>query len=200
MTDTNPTMDTNPAKAPALQLGWYVLRVISSREKRVCQYLENEVARLHFEDLIPRILAPVEFVIQQRNGKRVRKEKVLYSGYVFVEAIMTKEVVHLLRNAPEVLGFLTAERRKEGIEEMPAALQDAEVKRMLHNVDESADETSLLIPYKIGDVVKVIDGPFNTCTGTVTSVDEVRHRLQVEVRIFERLMPLELSYTQVDKE
>ena len=113
---------------------------------------------------------------------------------------MTKEVVHLLRNAPEVLGFLTAERRKEGIEEMPAALQDAEVKRMLHNVDESADETSLLIPYKIGDVVKVIDGPFNTCTGTVTSVDEVRHRLQVEVRIFERLMPLELSYTQVDKE
>ncbi len=200
MTDTNPTMDTNPAKAPALQLGWYVLRVISSREKRVCQYLENEVARLHFEDLIPRILVPVEFVIQQRNGKRVRKEKVLYSGYVFVEAIMTKEVVHLLRNAPEVLGFLTAERRKEGIEEMPAALQDAEVKRMLHNVDESADETSLLIPYKIGDVVKVIDGPFNTCTGTVTSVDEVRHRLQVEVRIFERLMPLELSYTQVDKE
>jgi len=193
-------MDTNPAKAPALQLGWYVLRVISSREKRVCQYLENEVARLHFEDLIPRILVPVEFVIQQRNGKRVRKEKVLYSGYVFVEAIMTKEVVHLLRNAPEVLGFLTAERRKEGIEEMPAALQDAEVKRMLHNVDESADETSLLIPYKIGDVVKVIDGPFNTCTGTVTSVDEVRHRLQVEVRIFERLMPLELSYTQVDKE
>ena len=200
MTDTNPTMDTNPAKAPALQLGWYVLRVISSREKRVCQYLENEVARLHFEDLIPRILVPVEFVIQQRNGKRVRKEKVLYSGYVFVEAIMTKEVVHLLRNAPEVLGFLTAERRKEGIEEMPAALQDAEVKRMLHNVDESADETSLLIPYKIGDVVKVIDGPFNTCTGTVTSVDEVRHRLQVEERIFERLMPLELSYTQVDKE
>ena len=200
MTDTNPTLDTNPAKAPALQLGWYVLRVISSREKRVCQYLENEVARLHFEDLIPRILVPVEFVIQQRNGKRVRKEKVLYSGYVFVEAIMTKEVVHLLRNAPEVLGFLTAERRKEGIEEMPAALQDAEVKRMLHNVDESADETSLLIPYKIGDVVKVIDGPFNTCTGTVTSVDEVRHRLQVEVRIFERLMPLELSYTQVDKE
>lgn len=200
MTDTNPTMDTNPAKVPALQLGWYVLRVISSREKRVCQYLENEVARLHFEDLIPRILVPVEFVIQQRNGKRVRKEKVLYSGYVFVEAIMTKEVVHLLRNAPEVLGFLTAERRKEGIEEMPAALQDAEVKRMLHNVDESADETSLLIPYKIGDVVKVIDGPFNTCTGTVTSVDEVRHRLQVEVRIFERLMPLELSYIQVDKE
>jgi transcription termination/antitermination factor nusG len=179
---------------------WYVLRVISSHEKRVAQYLENEVARLHYEHLIPRVLVPVEYVIQQRSGKRIKKEKVLYSGYVFVQALMDGEVIHLLRNAPDVLGFLTMERRKEGSEEIPAALQEAEVKRMLHSVDEIAEDEVIVVPYRIGDIVKVIDGPFNTCSGTVTSVDEVRHRLQVEVRIFERLMPLELSYSQVDKE
>lgn len=174
--------------------------MISSHEKRVAQYLENEVARLHYEHLIPRVLVPVEYVIQQRSGKRIKKEKVLYSGYVFVQALMDGEVIHLLRNAPDVLGFLTMERRKEGSEEIPAALQEAEVKRMLHSVDEIAEDEVIVVPYRIGDIVKVIDGPFNTCSGTVTSVDEVRHRLQVEVRIFERLMPLELSYSQVDKE
>jgi transcription termination/antitermination factor nusG len=196
---SEPTKESR-GKEEALVLGWYVLRVISGHEKRVCQYLENEVARLHYEELIPRVLVPVEYVVQQRNGKRIKKEKVLYSGYVFVEALMEKEVVHLLRNAPDVLGFLTMERRREGMEEKPAALQEAEVKRMLHNVDEIGDDEVTLVPYKVGDVVKVIDGPFNTCIGTVTSVDETRHRLQVEVRIFERLMPLELSYSQVDKE
>ena len=131
----NSSEPTKPSlgKEGKLVMGWYVLRVISGHEKRVCQYLENEVARLHFTDLVPRVLVPVEYVVQQRNGKRVKKEKVLYSGYVFVEALMEKEVVHLLRNAPDVLGFLTMERRKEGMEEKPAALQEAEVKRMLHN-------------------------------------------------------------------
>ncbi len=199
MNSSEPTK-TSLGKEGKLVMGWYVLRVISGHEKRVCQYLENEVARLHFSDLVPRVLVPVEYVVQQRNGKRVKKEKVLYSGYVFVEALMEKEVVHLLRNAPDVLGFLTTERRKEGMEEKPAALQDAEVKRMLHNVDEIGEDEVVVVPYKVGDIVRVIDGPFNTCSGTVTSVDEVRHRLQVEVRIFERLMPLELSYSQVDKE
>ena len=184
-----------------LTLGWYVLRVISGREKRACQYIENEVARLHYEEFVPRVLVPVEYLVQQRNGKRVRKERVLYSGYLFVEALMTKEVAHMLRNATDVLGFLLSERKKEGEEEKPEPLTEAEVKRMLHTVDEiSEEEGVVVVPYRIGDAVKVIDGPFNTCTGIVTSVDETRHRLQVEVKIFERLMPLEVSYTQVEKE
>ena len=180
-----------------LVMNWYVLRVISGREKRVCQYVENEVARLHKEDLLPRVLVPVEYVVQQRNGKRVRKEKVLYSGYVFVEALLNPEVEHLLRSTPEVLGFLM---KKEGVKEVPAPLAESEVRRMLHNVDEIADEDVGSVPYHVGDTVKVIDGPFNTCTGMVMSVDENRHRLQVEVKIFERQIPLELSYSQVDKE
>ncbi len=195
------SVDPTPEAEKSLTLGWYVLRVISGREKRACQYIENEVARLHWEEFVPRVLVPVEYLVQQRNGKRVRKERVLYSGYIFVEALMSKEVAHILRNATDVLGFLTEERRREGVEDEPVRLPDAEVKRMLHSVDEIADEEgAAIVPYRIGDVVKVIDGPFNTCTGIVTSVDEARHRLQVEVKIFERLMPLEVSYTQVEKE
>lgn len=177
------------------QLSWYVLRAIGGRERKVCQYLQNEVARLHYEEYVPSVLVPMEKVYQIRNGKKVSKERVFFPGYVFVEAMLVGEVKHFLRDAPDVLGFLTTPEGE------PAPLRPAEVNRMLGKADElSAEEEMLTVPFSVGDVVRVVDGPFNTFAGIVSEVNEEKKKLIVMVKIFERKTPLELSYLQVEKE
>lgn len=183
------------ADAGAEQLNWYVLRAIGGRERKVCQYLLNEVARLRYEEYVPNVLVPMEKVYQIRNGKKVSKERVYFPGYVFVEALLVGEIQHFLRDAPDVLGFLTT---PDGV---PSPLRPAEVNRMLGRVDELASEDELLtIPFSVGDVVRVIDGPFNTFAGIVSEVNEEKKKLVVMVKIFERKTPLELSFLQVEKE
>ncbi len=176
-------------------LHWYVLRAIGGRERKVCQYFENEVARLHYEAYVPNVLVPMEKVYQIRNGKKVSKERVYYPGYVFVEALLVGEIPHFLTNAPDVLGFLNAPNGD------PAPLQPHEVNRLLGNADElAAEEEALSVPFTVGDVVRVVDGPFNTFSGIVSEVNEEKKKLTVMVKIFERKTPLELNYMQVEKE
>ncbi|PID90004.1 MAG: transcription termination/antitermination factor NusG [Bacteroidetes bacterium] len=174
---------------------WYVLRAIGGRERKVCQYFENEVARLHYEDYVPTVLVPMEKVYQIRNGKKVSKERVFFPGYVFVEALLTGEIPHFLTAAPDVLGFLNDPSGE------PAPLSPAEVNRLLGKMDElSEDGESMEVPFSIGDVVRVVDGPFNTFSGIVSEVNEDKKKLTVIVKIFERKTPLELGFMQVEKE
>ncbi len=174
-----------------LPLQWYVLRVIGGRERRVRQYLENEANRLHLEEFLPTVHVPTERVYQIRNGKKVSKERVFLPGYVLIEASLVAEVEYMLKEAPDVLGFLTDHKGD------PAQLREAEVNRML---GKSVEEEVLTVPFSVGDVVRVIDGPFNTFAGTVSEVNEEKRKLTVLVKIFERKTPLELSYMQVEKE
>lgn len=177
------------------QLQWYVLRVMGGRERKVCQHLQNEVARLHLEEYVSTVLVPLEKVYQIRNGKKVSKERVYFPSYVFVEAVLVGEVMHFLRDAPNVLGFLTT---PEGD---PSPLRPQEVNRILGKVDELSTEAEMLsVPFSVGDVVRVVDGPFNTFAGIVSEVNEEKKKLVVMVKIFERKTPLELSYLQVEKE
>lgn len=173
---------------------WYVVRAISGNEKKVKQYLENEIKRLKLEDFISQILIPTEKVYQVRKGKNVAKERNYLPGYVLIEAILVGEVPHIIRNIPGVLGFL-------GSKDEPTPLRPAEVNRILGKVDELAEQgAELNVPFIVGESVTVIDGPFNSFSGVIEEINEEKKKLKVMVKIFGRKTPLELSFMQVAKE
>jgi len=175
---------------------WYVVRAISGKEKRVKDLIEMEVDRLGLNAQIPQILIPTEKVYQIRAGKKVSKERNFFPGYVLIEADLSGEVTHLIKNLPNVIGFLGAEKRG-----VPLALRQTEVNRILGTVDELAEsEEALNIPFVVGETVKVIDGPFNNFNGVIEEINEEKRKLKVMVKIFGRKTPLELSYMQVEKD
>lgn len=177
---------------------WYVLKAIGGKEKKVKDYLEAEIRTLKLQDYIGQILIPTEKYYSVRNGKKVIKERVSYPGYILVECIFTGEVPHLLRNIPGVMGFVS-ESKEASMNATP--LRESEVNRLLGQVDEMSDNEEVVdIEFSEGDSVLVIDGPFASFNGTVESVDVARKKLTVAVKIFGRKTPMELNYTQVEKQ
>jgi len=175
---------------------WYVLRAIGGKEKKVKEYVENEIAKGDLQGFVTQVLIPTEKVYQIRNGKKISKERNFYPGYVLIEAQLAGEVAHILRNIPNVIGFLGDTKGGN-----PVPLRPNEVNRILGKVDELADSgEEMNVPFVIGETVKVIDGPFNGFNGTIEIINEEKKKLQVMVKIFGRKTPLELSFLQVEKE
>jgi len=173
---------------------WYVVRAISGKEKKVKERLENEIKRLGIEDYISQVLIPTEKVYQIRKGKKISKERNYFPGYVLVEAELTGEIPHIIRNIPDVLGFLGTRGKADPI-------RPAEVKRILGKVDELAEQgEEVNIPFIVGETVTVVDGPFNSFSGVIEEINEEKKRLKVMVKIFGRKTPLELGFMQVEKE
>ena len=174
---------------------WYVIRAIGGQENKVKTYIENEIARLGMDDYVDRVLVPTEKVIQVRNGKKIHKERVYFPGYVMIEANLSGELPHIIKAITGVIGFLGEVKGGD-----PVPMRKAEINRMLGKVDElSIQNENVVIPYIIGETVKVIDGPFNGFDGTIEKINEEKRKLEVMVKIFGRKTPLELSYMQVDK-
>jgi transcriptional antiterminator NusG len=179
-----------------LEKKWYVLRAIGGKEKKAKEYIESEISRLNLQDYIAQVLIPTEKVYQIRNGKKISKERNYFPGYVLVEAALTGEIPHILRNIPNIIGFLGSEG-----DQMPTPLRSTEVNRILGKVDElSASDEEITTPFFVGESVKVIDGPFNSFTGIIEEVNDEKKKLKVMVKIFGRKTPLELSFMQVEKE
>ena len=175
---------------------WYVLRAIGGKEKKVKEYIENEIAIGDLKGFVEQVLIPTEKVYQIRNGKKISKERNFFPGYVLIEASLVGEVTHTLRNIPNVIGFLGDTKGGD-----PVPMRQNEVNRILGRVDELAEtDEELNIPYVVGETVKVIDGPFNGFNGTIEDINEEKKKLQVLVKIFGRKTPLELSFMQVEKE
>ena len=173
---------------------WYVLRAVSGKEKKVKEYIDSEIIRNNLQDYISQVLIPTEKVYQIRNGKKISKERNYFTGYIMIEAFMIGEIPHILKNIPSVIGFL-------GDKGQPIPLRTTEVNRILGKVDElSESDAELNIPFIVGEAVKVIDGPFNSFTGTIEEINEEKKKLIVMVKIFGRKTPLELNYMQVEKE
>ncbi|MCG8475080.1 MAG: transcription termination/antitermination protein NusG [Cytophagales bacterium] len=179
---------------------WYVLRVVSGKEKRVKAYLETEVSRQGLQDLIPQVMIPSEKVYEMRNGKKRVRERNFFPGYVLISADLSAnaELVPFIKETPEVIGFLSDVGGGAGD---PMPLRQSEVNRILGKVDEVEEyqETSDK-PYVVGESVTVMDGPFTGFTGTVEEVFEERKKLNVMVKIFGRNTPVELNYMQVEKQ
>ena len=175
---------------------WYVVRAVSGQENKIKAYIETEISRLGMQDYVDQVLVPTEKVIQIRNGKKIAKEKVYFPGYIMVQANLTGEVPHIIRSVTNVIGFLGETKGGD-----PVPLRQSEVNRMLGKVDELTvdTESTVAIPYDIGETVKVIDGPFNGFDGTIEKINEEKRKLEVMVKIFGRKTPLELSYMQVEK-
>jgi len=175
---------------------WYVLRAIGGKEKKVKEYIENEIANAGLQDFVSQVLIPTEKVYQIRNGKKISKERNFFPGYVLVEAYLVGEIPHILRNIPNIIGFLGDTKGGE-----PVPIRQSEVYRILGRVDEmAASGEEMNIPYVVGETVKVIDGPFNGFNGIIENINEEKKKLQVMVKIFGRKTPLELSFMQVEKE
>lgn len=175
---------------------WYVVRAVSGQENKIKTYIENEIARLGLQDYVEQVLVPTENVVQIRNGKKITKEKVYFSGYIMIKANLSGEVPHIIRSITNVIGFLGATKGGD-----PLPLRQSEVNRMLGKVDElTVDaDANVAIPFTKGETVKVIDGPFNGFDGTIENINEEKRKLEVMVKIFGRKTPLELSYMQVEK-
>jgi len=175
---------------------WYVVRAVSGKEKKVKDYIEMEIGRLQLESYVSQVLIPTEKVYQIRNGKKISKERSFFPGYVLVEAALIGEIIHTIKNIPNVIGFLGGEKGGD-----PMPLRTSEVNRILGKVDELAEsDEEMNIPYIVGESVKVIDGPFNNFTGIIEEINEEKKKLKVTVKIFGRKTPVELSYMQVEKE
>ena len=187
---------------------WYVLRAAGGKEKKAKEYLEKEIERRSLQDLVSQVLVPTEKVYKIRDGKRVCTERLFYPGYVLIEAELTGELQHIIRNeVPHMSGFLTEKRdvkRGEGKvqeEKLPIPLRDDEVKRILGEQDEQAgNEAETIVDYVVGDAVKITEGPFSGFDGTIEEIVEDRSKLKVMVMIFGRKTILELNFTQVTKE
>ena len=188
---------------------WYCLRAISGKELKVKELIEAEIANGDLGKYVQQVVVPTEKVVTQKDNKKVVKEKVLFSSYVFVrcqvfnQTIGDKTVKKLageaqlqLSNLSNVVGFLCGRNSK-----MPEFLPDDQIAAMLGNVDEKAEmEAETELSFMVGETIKVNDGPFKDFDGIVEEVNVEKKKLKVMVKIFGRKTPLELNYDQVTKE
>ena len=152
------------------------------------------MAKRGWSEDVPTVLIPTEQVVSIRNGKKVIKDRNYFPGYVIIEANLRDEIIPVIQNLPNVLDFL---REREG---KPIPMRQAEINRILGKMDEQVDGLEAMDRFIVGESVKVIDGPFNSFSGTVEEVNDDKKKLKVTVKIFGRRTPLELSFSQVEKE
>jgi len=180
---------------PAQDTKWYVLRVVSGKERKIKEYLDKEVKINKWENSIVQILCPVEKIFKVLNGKKVLREKTLYPGYILLEAFdgkLTDDIAVGIKGITGVIHFLGKEH--------PTALRKSEVNKMFGKMDEVSEQgIAYADPYIMGETVKIIDGPFNDFNGTVEEVNDEKKKLKVVVKIFGRATPVELNYSQVEK-
>lgn len=173
---------------------WYVLRTFSGHEKKVKNYLEKEVERLGLGEKLADVMIPTETVFEMRQGKKRTREKTFFPGYLLLNALLDKELQHVISGVPSVVGFLTTG-------DQPTSLRPDEVNRILGKMDEAREMGEQPeIPFSVGDAIKVVDGPFNNFTGFVEEVYADKMKVKVMVSIFGRKTPLELDYLQVEHE
>ncbi|PHS22854.1 MAG: transcription termination/antitermination protein NusG [Robiginitomaculum sp.] len=171
---------------------WYIVNAYSNFEKKVAEAIKTEAANNDLADLFTEILVPVEEIVEIRRGRKVTSERKFFPGYVLVKMVMTDEAYHLVKNTPKVTGFL-------GQGNTPLPVSDAEVARIVGQVEEGVERPRPTIIFEIGEKVKVLDGPFQSFEGLVEEVDEEQARIKVAVSIFGRSTPVELEYEQVEK-
>lgn len=172
---------------------WYAIHVFSGHEKKIKKYLESEVERLELHEQIARVLIPSEDVVEMRDGKKRVKNRMFFPGYMLVEMDLNKKTQHVVLNTPGVTNFV-------GPKNQPVPLQEDEVKRILGRVEDRPDEEVFDIPFREGDPVKVVDGPFTDFSGVVEGINHEKKKLKVMVSIFGRSTPVELDFLQVNLE
>ncbi len=171
---------------------WYSVHVLSNFEKKVAESIRDAARIQGLADEIEDVMVPTEEVVEIRRGQKVNVERRFMPGYVLIKMEMTDRAYHLINDTPRVTGFLGPQGR-------PTPLREAEVARIVNQVEEGIEHPRPSITFQIGEQVNVTDGPFESFTGMVEDVDEDNARLKVSVSIFGRATPVELEYSQVAK-
>ena len=172
---------------------WYVVQAYSGFEHQVKRSLEDRIAREGKQESFGQILVPTEEVVEMRDGQKRKSERKFFPGYVLVQMEMEEDTWHLVRSVPKVLGFIG------GSSDRPAPITEKEAQAIIHRIQEGVDKPKPKVLYEPGEVVRVIDGPFNDFNGVVEEVNYDKSRLRVAVLIFGRSTPVELEFSQVEK-
>lgn len=187
-----------------METNWYSIRTISGQEKKVKQYLDSEIKRLHLDHYIESILIPMEKTYEMRNGKKQTRERPLFAGYIFIKFsevsftggdALQPEIIQAIKDVPGVVSFVGDERGQR-----PVRLREDEIARIIGKVDELNQAGEVMEnPFNVGEMVKVMDGPFSGFSGTIEEVNDEKKKLKVTVKIFGRNTPLELTFLQVER-
>ncbi|MDY6981456.1 MAG: transcription termination/antitermination protein NusG [Pseudomonadota bacterium] len=172
---------------------WYVVHAYSGFERKVKQSLEERIALSGLGDLFGQVLVPTEEVLEMRGGQKRRSERKFFPGYVLIQMVLNDDTWHLVKETPRVMGFIG------GTADKPAPITQKEVNEILNRLEETVDKPAHKTVYEPGELVRVVDGPFNDFTGTVEEVNYEKNRVRVAVLIFGRSTPVELEFSQVEK-
>ncbi|MBY7649403.1 MAG: transcription termination/antitermination protein NusG [Candidatus Liberibacter europaeus] len=171
---------------------WYIVQVYSNCEKKVVQSICERLARSGLRNLLEEITIPSEKVVSVRRGRKVDSDHRFFPGYILIKAVITDDFYNAIKSVPKVIGFL-------GSDGTPSPVPDAEIERIMGQVEDAVNRSVSSIVFDVGEQVCVSDGPFASFNGVVKYVDEEKSRLKVEVLIFGRATPVELAYNQVEK-
>lgn len=177
-----------------MALRWYVVQAYSGHEQNVMRTLMERIEQSGIKDQFGEILVPTEEVVEMRDGKKRKSDRKFFPGYVLVQMEMNDSTWHLVKESPRVLGFIGGTTGK------PVPISTAEANSILQRVEDGVDKPRPKILFEAGEVVRVIDGPFTDFNGVVEEVNYEKSRLRVSVLIFGRSTPVELEFTQVEKE
>lgn len=176
-------------------LRWYALRVISGKERKLKEYLDNEMRKSGWTNIVKQVLVPTEKVYKIQSGKKVVKERNFFPGYILIEAaesLLSGEIISHIATTNGVIHFLGKNN--------PTPLRQSEVNRILGKVDQIQEMgENINEPFIMNETVKIIDGPFNDFKGSIEEIHEEKKKLKVIVKIFGRKTPVELNFMQVEK-
>jgi len=169
---------------------WYVIHCYSGYENKVRHNLEQRIETMGMKDKIFDVVIPTQEEIEVKDGKRRSVERHIFPGYVLVNLLLTEESWYVVRNTPGVTGFV-------GMGNNPTPLRPEEVAQIIKRME--ADAPTVKVTYKVGERVRIIDGPFNDFRGVVSEIDMERTKVRVNVSFFGRETPVELDFLQVEK-
>ncbi len=176
-----------------MAMRWYVVHAYSGFENQVKKALEERITRAGMDDQFGEILVPTEEVVEMKEGQQKRSERKFFPGYVLVQMDVTDESWHLVKDVPRVMGFIGSSRGR------PTPISDREADQILNQVREGVDKPRPKVLFEVGEMVRVIDGPFNDFNGVVEEVNYEKSRLRVAVLIFGRSTGVDLDFGQVEK-
>ena len=192
MTDVAETVSAD-AKPKNPDLRWYVVQAYAGMEKAVERAITERVNREGMQDKFGRILVPMEEVVEIKNGQKRTTERRFFPGYVLVEMIMDDESWHLVKHTNKVTGFVG------GAKNRPAPISEAEVMKIVNQMQEGTDKPRHKVEFVVGEYVRVKDGPFTDFNGSVEEVNYEKSKVRVSVTIFGRATPVELEFSQIEK-
>jgi transcriptional antiterminator NusG len=177
-----------------MALQWYVVHAYSGFENQVKRSLEDRVKRSGLDEKFGDILVPTEEVVEMRDGQKRKSDRKFFPGYVLVQMEMDEASWHLVKDCPKVMGFIG------GSSDKPTPISQREAQNILDRIQEGVEKPKPKVLFEVGEVVRVIDGPFTDFNGVVEEVNYDKSRLRVAVSIFGRSTPVELEFGQVSKD